>query len=241
MINEVRNTVLDVLSKDNRGYMTPDEFNQFSRQVQLEIFQDHAFEYSYHLNKKNARMHNSELSDIPDRIKQIMDRFLVDDVIDYNGTTLKFYVPGDNPASPNDPKPFQIIDLIYNGSAEIDRVTNAQAIKLINSKLTYPTLKYPKYVLDEQGIKVYPTSIVNNVMMNYIRYPRDPKWTYSTLSGGEPVYNASLSDHQDFELPKSDFPALVLGVLELAGVSIREGDLVQYVNAENAEYLQKKQ
>ena len=37
-IDTVYKTVLLILNKENRGYMTPDEFNRTATQVQLDIF-----------------------------------------------------------------------------------------------------------------------------------------------------------------------------------------------------------
>jgi hypothetical protein len=53
-----------------------------------------------------------------------------------------------------------------------------------------------------------------------------------SLSGGEPVFNQSASDYQDFELPLSDEPTLVVKILEYAGISVREGDIYTFGNAE---------
>jgi hypothetical protein len=38
-VNEVYKTVLLILNKEQRGYITPDEFNKTGTQVQLEIFE----------------------------------------------------------------------------------------------------------------------------------------------------------------------------------------------------------
>ena len=38
-VNTVYQTVLLILNKEQRGYMTPDEFNSVGTQVQLEIFE----------------------------------------------------------------------------------------------------------------------------------------------------------------------------------------------------------
>ena len=40
-INTVYKTVLLILNKEERGYVTPDEFNKISNQVQLEIFEQY--------------------------------------------------------------------------------------------------------------------------------------------------------------------------------------------------------
>ena len=65
MINDVRNTVLSIISKDNRGYITPDEFNLFAKQAQLEIFEQYIYSYSNSINKQNARMFGEGYTDVP--------------------------------------------------------------------------------------------------------------------------------------------------------------------------------
>ena len=38
-VDIVYKTVLSILNKEQRGYMTPSEFNNIARQVQLELFE----------------------------------------------------------------------------------------------------------------------------------------------------------------------------------------------------------
>ena len=40
-VDTVYKTVLLILNQQQRGYMTPDEFNRVATQVQLEIFEDY--------------------------------------------------------------------------------------------------------------------------------------------------------------------------------------------------------
>ncbi len=40
-VNTVYNTVLSILNKEQRGYITPDEFNKLATQVQLEVFENY--------------------------------------------------------------------------------------------------------------------------------------------------------------------------------------------------------
>ena len=47
-VNTVYRTVLSILNKEQRGYMTPNEFNRTATQVQLEIFE----KYSDDLNQQ---------------------------------------------------------------------------------------------------------------------------------------------------------------------------------------------
>jgi hypothetical protein len=247
MINTIRNTVLAIVSKDNRGYITPEEFNLFARQTQLDLFGQYMYDYSNAINKQNARMHNSGYSDVPELLHEIIDKFLVEDVLVYNNTSDKFYVPGDNPGQPEEAKSYKLIRLTYNNAVEIEKVGPTKILNLLSSSMVAPTTSYPVYVLNEyatgadvQGIQVYPTTIVSNVTVSYLRYPFDPKWTYTSLTGGEPLFNQSASDFQDFELPYTDAPRLVVGICKLAGVSIQEADVVQLMQAEEVNDNQQK-
>ena len=50
-INDVYQTVLVITNKDNRGYITPEEFNRLADQAQNEIFESYfARESGYELN-----------------------------------------------------------------------------------------------------------------------------------------------------------------------------------------------
>lgn len=243
MINEVRNTVLAVLSKDNRGYITPEEFNLFARQAQLETFEQYFYNYSNHINKQNARLDNSGYSNIPERLGEVIDRFLVDLTLSYDAMSGKFYAPGDNNLLT--PKQYHAIRLSYNNRTEIEKISIGKILNLVNSNLTAPTLNYPVYTLNNYNsssasIQVYPNTITSNVVMSYVRHPFDPKWTYISLSGGEPLFNPSATDYQDFELPLSDMPKLVLKILQYAGVSIGENDVVQIMDAEETKDAQQK-
>ena len=55
MINSVRNTVLFLLNKDNRGYVSPLEFDYFAKQAQLEIFEQYFSDYSRAVAAQNSR------------------------------------------------------------------------------------------------------------------------------------------------------------------------------------------
>ena len=53
-----------IINKDNNGYITPDEFNLFAKQAQLEIFEQYFYDYTNWVNKRNSRLANDGYSDI---------------------------------------------------------------------------------------------------------------------------------------------------------------------------------
>ena len=101
---------------------------------------------------------------------------------------------------------------------------------LNSSLLTSPSTLFPAYTQEADEITVYPNTFsnINDVQAQYIRYPLDPKWTYVTLYGGEPLFDQSQADYQDFELPIDDTNNLVAKILQYAGISIREADVFQF-------------
>lgn len=117
--------------------------------------------------------------------------------------------------------------------SQVEKVTHSKITMLNNSLLTAPSTMFPAYTLEADKLTLFPVSIntVGAVQAQYIRYPKDPKWTYITLSGGEPTFNQSQPDYQDFELPIEDEPNLVLKILQYAGMSIREIEAVQFSGA----------
>jgi len=244
MIDSVRNTVLSIISKDNRGYITPLEFNLFAKQAQLEIFEGLFYTYSTSINKQNARMHNSGYSNIPGQIAEAIENFSTYDILTYNATLGKFTVPDDC---------YSLNMVLYDNTVEIEKVSPNKIYNLLSSNLTAPTVAYPVYTQDSNifnaivpynvsYIQVYPTVInaTGLVTAQYIRYPKDPKWTYDQiLVNGTPVFNPNNLDYQDFELPLSYETDLVIKILQYAGLSIRENEITSAAKAEEGQNLQK--
>jgi len=113
---------------------------------------------------------------------------------------------------------------------QVEKVNVGKITLLNNSNLTAPTIQFPAYTLQGEVITVYPSSIQNKgqVECTYFRYPEPPKWTYITLTNGEPVFDQSQGDYQDFELPLSDEYKLISRILQYCGVSIRELEVTQF-------------
>jgi hypothetical protein len=121
---------------------------------------------------------------------------------------------------------------IFSSSSvyEAEKVNSGRITLLNNSNLTAPSIQYPAYTLQGEVITMYPPSIQNKGQVEcvYFRFPKVPKWTYLILSNGEPVFDQSQPDYQDFELPEDDEYKLVSRILQYCGVSIRETEVTQF-------------
>jgi hypothetical protein len=229
MIDNVRNTVLSIISKDNRGYITPEEFNLFAKQAQMEIFEGYMYDYNNAISKQNARMINDGYANILNKLEETIDIFRpAPSTLTY--ASLNFLLPSDI---------FFINSVIYNNTTEVEKAPY-NILNLLSSNMTAPSELYPVYTQGANKIKVYPNTIITNVKLDYIRTPADPKWTWSTLSGGEPLFNQGAADYKDFELPLVDEPRLVVKILQYAGISIREAEIVQAAKTEEVQDKQEK-
>ena len=113
---------------------------------------------------------------------------------------------------------------------EAEQVNHSKITMLNKSMLTAPNITFPAYTQEGAVLTLHPDTIttIGRVVCQYIRYPKDPKWTYVSLSAGEPIFDQSQSDYQDFELPPDDVNNLVSRILQYAGMSIREIATVQF-------------
>lgn len=134
---------------------------------------------------------------------------------------------------------------IYSASTnlkEAERVSHSKITMLNTSNLTSPKTNTPAYTQSDLTVSVYPSTIdaVGQVRAQYIRKPKDPKWTYINLSNGEPAFYQDSSDYQDFELPVSDEPRIISKILQYVGISIRESDVYQAGTNEEVKTTQKQ-
>ena len=70
-VNQVYSTVLTILNKEQRGYITPDEFNKISTQSQLEIFEQYFEDLNQQLRVPQADV------DYSDRIENLDEKITI--------------------------------------------------------------------------------------------------------------------------------------------------------------------
>jgi len=241
MINSVRATVLAVLNKNNYGYISPSDFNLYAKQAQLDMYEDYFYTYNFQVNKENARQSGTGIADLKKSLAEVIEFFSVTADLTHIATNT-FTVP----TTATTGSDYYLINkvLFNNGTKlkEMDKVTHSKITMLLNSLLTAPNETFPAYTLEGDVITAYPTTIDANgeVKCQYFRYPKDPKWTYLNVTGGEPVFDGGAADYQDFELPLSDEPNLVAKILEYAGVSIREQMAYQFGKTEETQNINEE-
>lgn len=240
MINSVRNTVLSVLNKNNYGYISPSDFNLYAKQAQMEMFEEYFSQYNKITNMENARQSGTDYANIKRPISETLESFSETKPLQQvNAGENVYYTPsltttGDTYFMINKVLCYKLIDdnLTYLGEAE--KVLLSRINMLNSSLLTAPSEMFPAWVQEGDKVTIYPSTINSegSLVAQYFRHPKDPKWTYISLSNGEPVFDQSQPDYQDFELPLEDGYKLAIKILQYCGVSIREAEVVQFSMAQ---------
>ena len=215
-VDTVYKTVLLILNKEQRGYMTPDEFNKIGSQVQREIFEA----YFEDLNQQ-LRIPQSDV-EYSDRVA-ITDEKIAEFKTELNPTGANPFIVPDNL--------YRLGSITYEPNAstykEIQRVGRAEIYNIRKAPLTAPTTNYPIYLYEDNKALVYPDTITDaaHIKMQYVKKPTDINWAYTTGNLGQLVYDAANSI--DFELHNSERTEVVLKMLLYQGVVIRDPQIVQ--------------
>jgi|TARA_R110002020_G_scaffold425684_1_gene635120 hypothetical protein len=244
MINSVRNTVLAIINKNNYGYISPSDFNLFAKQAQLDLFDEYFSNYNQQINEENARMSGTGYANIKLGYEEVIDTFSVTATLTQKTiNTNNYFLPSVTTTGSD----YYLLNKVLCFSAgnllgEAEKVTHNKITLLNNSLLTTPTTRFPAYTQAGDSVLIFPESINSgsDVQAQYIRYPKDPKWTYITLYNGEPLFDQSASDFQDFELPMDDANDLVAKILQYSGISIREKDVFEFGKLDEQQQDQMK-
>ena len=229
MINDVRNTVLSVLNKNNYGYISVSDFNLYAKQAQIDIFKQYMYDIRYNLAKENSRMASEGLANVTGQLEEELRKFVETNTLTQSSGNV-YFLPSPTTTSDN---LYKILNVsvydtgAYQGDAEI---IGEDEVHLLNSSmLLVPTKQFANYTIGGNAITVYPATITgaSDISCTYIRMPKDPKWTYVSLANGEPIFDQSQGDYQDFELDLSEYNELVFRILQYAGFSIRELQIAQ--------------
>ena len=212
-INKVYKAVLVVLEQEKRGVLTPNEFNKIATQAQQEI-------YTQYFDDLN------QLLGMPQTSLAYADRMaLLDEKISIFKTneTLALVNSKITPTSAVQ----ELGSVIYN-SREAQRIQQYEVYTTNQSPLTAPTAHYPVYIYEGGEITLFPT-LTGNVVLNYLKFPADPKWGFNVdIELGHYIYNKL--DSQDFEIHKSDQPLLIDKILGYAGVMTKDQFVMSLAN-----------
>tara|TARA_R110001592_G_scaffold31760_3_gene111616 strand:- start:68 stop:775 length:708 start_codon:yes stop_codon:yes gene_type:complete len=215
-VDDVYQKVLALANKEQRGYITPQDFNLFASQAQLEIFE----QYFYDLNQaRRVQGNDTVVADIDDMLEyktQIFEKSL-----SLIQNPLALVSVGDGKQLPQDL--YRLLHVSLNSfECELLNARDFTNVKL--SPLTKPTKSRPianiqaKVITCNDGVADQaPSTLI------YIKKPDKPNWTYVVVNK-KAMYNPIIST-VNFELHASEEIQLVNKILKLSGLAIKQNDV----------------
>ena len=192
-VDTVYKTVLLILNNEQRGYMTPDEFNKTATQVQRKIFERYFEDLNQQVRIQQSDMEYSDRIAITD---EKIAEFKTEKEISW--TSNKFALPTDL---------YRLGSITYEkattfGSSrslpvEMQRVGRAEIYNIRRSPLTAPTVKNPIYIYENNTITFYPELattpaqnpvFLDKIKVQYLKKPSDVRWGYQIGSLGQYIF-----------------------------------------------------
>ena len=243
-VDNVYQTVLLILNKEQRGYMTPDEFNKTATQVQLDIFEQYFDDLNQQLRVPQADYDYTDrqinLDDQISTFKCLGDcgsqagYFNLPNQDDFTGNTI-VYDDINIPVNGNQFAFYRIGTLTWEDSTltypiEIERLQRKDFYEIQKSEYTAPSEDFPIYLYENKQIRVLPNTIVDDVKATFVRKPLNVVWGYSVGSLGQYEYFEQAS--QNFELNSNEQVNIILRILQYSGIIIRDPQIVQAAASE---------
>ena len=234
-VDTVYKTVLLILNKEQRGYMTPDEFNKTATQVQLDIFEQYFEDLNQQLRVPQS---DYDYSDRQMSIDEKISPFKTEGNCVYSAG--KFNLPildtegntvintGAEPAN-NEVSFYKLGTPIFTPTigfdTELQRLPRNEFYNIEKSPLTASTEDFPTYLYESKKLTIRPTSITSGISTSFIRKPKNIKWNFILGTVGQYIYSSAGS--QQFELNASEQVEVITRILFYSGVIIRDPQVIQ--------------
>ena len=237
-VDTVYKTVLLILNKEQRGYMTPDEFNKTATQVQLDIFEQYFEDLNQQLRVPQS---DYDYSDRQMSIDEKISPFKTEGNCVYSTTTKKFDLPEtdaeDNEVVYTGAEPvgdqvsfYKLGTPIFTPPAgfdtELQRLARNDFYNIEKSPLTASTKDFPTYLYESNKLTVRPKSITSDVSTSFIRKPKNVTWGFTLGTVGQYLYSSGSSS-QNFELNASEQVEVITRILFYSGIIIRDPQIIQ--------------
>ena len=221
-INSVYQKVLALLNKEQRGYLTPQEFNLLADRAQNEIYEA----YFHKARNSNAKIKDDDqYTDTLEMIEAKLSPFLKS--VGNTATSDGDYT------LPTDLYKIIRVQLGLHEAVEVNKKERGMIMALGNNvnSLLKPTVHRPIYIrTSSTTINITDGGASGNssttVVFDYYKKPTPPNWTYVVLQE-KALYNSAAADAQDFELLESEEEPLVSKILMLSGVITKQQDIGQ--------------
>ena len=209
VIDQVYQKVLALANKEQRGYITPQEFNLLADKAQNEIFDRY-----FHSMKISEMKPKNQMGVAFDEVEMLQEKLHPFKTSQDFTQTLQSGIFSNSISLPSD---LYFINSIRRTEGEVVELSEKEIMYTEENPLTRATINKSVYVRRASGtIQLYPIPLeITTYTLDYYRKPITPKWNYVVVNK-KALYNSANSTN--FEVHVSEEEFLVSRILELAGI-----------------------
>ena len=223
-IDTVYQRVLAIANKEQRGYITPQEFNLIANQAQFDIFEQYFYEMNAQERAEEPMQHGS-FGDMTNLLDDKIGVFKSMQLMTHQATVNDsgWGVPGGH---------YRYGQVFYQNKqpkvVDAQEIENIQRSRWHNDELGREPVMYKLsdrwMIFDENG-----EVTGGGVSVEAVTRPNIARWGYIVVNE-QALYNANTS--VNFELHEADETDLVIKILELAGMVINKPQLAAFAGQE---------
>lgn len=214
-VDDVYKLMLYAVAKNNsQGYLSPDEFNRVI-QIAARSYLDYLLgEYQkYQQGRAIPVVQFGE----NETVKTSLIPLIYQKILPVTTSGIADY-----------PSDFEQVDAMWTlyGYYNI-KFTQQDALSSRVRSVISPVSRNPVYVIQHEGFHFFPENI-SSARLSYIRTPPDMVWKYTEDLNGLPMYDSVNSIQPIWA--DSDLLNLIVRALNIVGVNLQLGVLIQYSN-----------
>lgn len=199
-IEEIHTFVNFLTGKGQTGYFSPEEIDGAVYEASKDLFNDRYVQFA-------------------------QTKRLTDDLSPFKSNPTLLTIDTDGHA--DKPVDYLYAVAITSGATnvKVEEIEDAFIGNELNDPLCGPEVEYPICAFYDEYIQFYPITGLSNVKITYLKSPVKPLWAY-TIVNDRPVYDDASS--VDVEWNAQNIRELTTRTLKYLGVTLREGELVQF-------------
>ena len=229
-VDTVYQTVQALANKEQRGYLTPQEFNLFANQAQQDIYEQYLYDLAA---MREARPEQRELGD---SVRHILYK------IENGGGNIDINTAGSGTDIPINLHTGRIFVTVGGDRRTARRIENIDEIYDLQASKWHQEA-FDEIVYFEDGVGRIQVHSGTGPITTGVEYevitgrPGLVNWGYVIINE-TPLYDPASSEN--FDLDISEQTELVAKILKLAGVSMEDQEVYQAGQAEEALITQKE-
>jgi hypothetical protein len=255
-IDTIYQRVLAIANKEQRGYITPQEYNLLANQAQMQIFESYFYNRASKNEQEGVEAAEADREELMGKklapftsIENMIGGTIYPSTVEIRTTSTTLGggtdVDGDGggaatiTVSSTTADVFQTGRVFYNNQ-ECTRVAISEARFAVNSTRHMAAVSKRPIFSDSNtpgdDIKLYvngATPQLSGVTVECFRVPKTVNWGYVVVSNVA-LFNNNPAVSVDFELHKSEADTLVNKILELAGIVMNKPGLAQLASHRDA-------